>query len=166
MHARKIAELADKIPTIFPEENTVAKTEQADSLTKTNTFLFGISAKQTKVKTKWKIAALSMLVLLCTAILVNIWLYTDRNIKTNTIEKYHLSYQKMYEQAGRVHQNAELVQDELNAYKAELESTRDSLKRTSQYLSIIEKQNTKNAEKLNKQILKLADELSEPAITP
>ncbi len=166
MHARKIAELADKIPTIFPEENTVAKTEQADSLTKTNTFLFGISAKQTKVKTKWKIAALSMLVLLCTAILVNIWLYTDRNIKTNTIEKYHLSYQKMYEEAGRVHQNAELVQDELNVYKAELESTRDSLKRTSQYLSIIEKQNTKNAEKLNKKILKLADELSEPAITP
>ena len=54
MHAQRIAGLADKIPTIFPEENTVAKTEQADSLTKTNTFLFGISAKQTKVKTKMK----------------------------------------------------------------------------------------------------------------
>lgn len=199
MHAQRIAELADKIPTNFPEENTIAieisketirkpdqitkkqitspqivkptakpagKTKQADSLAKTNTFLLGISTKQTKAKTKWKVAALSMLVLLCTAILINIWLYTDRNIKTNTIEKYHLSYQKMYEEAGRVHQNAELVQDELNAYKAELKSTRDSLKRTSQYLNIIEERNMKNNDKLSKQILKIVDELSDSTITP
>ena len=166
MHAQKIAKLADKISTVLPKQKPAGKPEQADNLTKTKTFLLEISAKQTKAKTKWKVAALSMLVLLCTAVLVNIWLYTDRNIKTNTIEKYHVSYKKMYEEAWRVHQNAELVQDELNAYKAELESTRDSLKRTSQYLSVIEKQNTKNAEKLNKQILKLADELSDSTITP
>ena len=189
LHAQKIAELAEKIPAHLSQESKaplpitaykptkatpsptgnkpiLAKAKQADSFTRTDTFLLGISAKQTSAKTKWKLAALSVLVLLCATVFMNIWLYTDRNIKTGTIEKYHLSYQKIYEEASKIHQNAEFAQDTLNAYKAELDSTKDSLKRTSQYLNIIEKQNTKNAENLNKQILKLADELSDPTLMP
>ena len=179
LQAAKIAELAKKIPDDKacepnPEQTKrpSVKTQPADKIneknnfTKTDAFLLGLSARQTKAKIKWQLTALLAGIFFAATIFVNVWLYTDRNIKIDTIEKYDLSYQNMYEDAAKVHNNSKLLHDELNAYKAELDSVRAALNRTTQYLGIVQKQNAKNAKDLNRSILNLANELTDPLTTP
>lgn len=178
LQAVKIAELAKKIPADDPKTNTIqtkrpsVKTEPVDKIkeknafTKTDAFLLGLSARQSKAKIKWQLTALSAVILFAATIFVNIWLYTDRNIKIDTIANYDLSYRKMYEDAAQAHNNSKLLHDELNAYKAELDSISSTLTRTTQYLGIVQKQNVKDAEDLNRTIRDLANELTDPLTTP
>jgi len=143
---------------------------------------FDIFTEQARAKRAWQVAAVSLIVCLCAAFFVGLWLYMNQKVHHSRLDQASASIQNVYDDSVRTSQQlatfqsklvestAELewVKNELNNTKAETESVQAEVKslrheitKVRQGLEAIQQHNIAALEQLKEQFQQLTVQLSE-----
>jgi hypothetical protein len=84
-----------------------------------NWLQFGVLGAQAQSRRNWQTATVLSLVLLLLAFCTSLWLYTDRKIQANELERTYLNTQRVYSSLGEATKQNRIIQHELESSKAQ-----------------------------------------------
>lgn len=144
----EILEIDDEFLELIDE---AAETEEEPELTLTsrdNEVQFALLTSQARSRRAWQVAGFFLMVSLFMVLLGSFWLYMDRKIQLNGLERAYASIQEIHKNSRQADQRAEALRNKLAGSRVELEHVRNELDNSGVQLKTTQKELTAVRQKL------------------